>query len=85
MEHYGVRCDKRADVLKRLAADLASEHGALIIGHPHAMPAELAFSTRFSSRRKSITSRCSRSSQPPSAAKINCSGITTRIYLSGAA
>jgi hypothetical protein len=43
-------------------------------------PLNCAFSTRFSSRRKAMTSRCSCASHPDSAATINCNGITLRIY-----
>ena len=39
-------------------------------------PASCVFSTRFSSRRNAITSRCSRSSHPSSAARSICNGNT---------
>jgi len=40
-----------------------------------------ALSTRFSSRRKAITSRCSRSSHPTNAASSICNGITPQLYV----
>ena len=39
-------------------------------------PCSCAFSTRFSSRRYSMTSCCPRSSQPTRAARISCKGAT---------
>ncbi len=44
-------------------------------------PRSCPFSTRFSSRRNSIASRCSRSSQPNSAATIRCNGVTRGVYV----
>jgi hypothetical protein len=47
-------------------------------------PCSCALRTRFSSRRNSMTSRCSRSSQPNDAAMSRYSGITHGVYGSAA-
>jgi hypothetical protein len=44
-------------------------------------PRSCPFSTRFSSRRNSITSRCSHSSQPNSAARTRWNGTTRGVYV----
>jgi hypothetical protein len=78
----GVGRHERRHVAQHGASQPSPEQGeaaALSVGQPQRPPANCAFSARLSSRKKAITSRCSRSSHPSTATR-SMSGRTRTLY-----